>query len=144
MKRQDFRHFYQDNVRWGDCDQLGHLNNTVYLQFIESGRLDYFDKVMDLELRPDSTSGWVMADLQCSFKEQVHFPCKLEIATRKTKVGNSSTLMESAIFKVGSDEPVFTAVVTSVWCDYTQGKSARVPDNIRAAIKQYESNVEGL
>lgn len=144
MQRQEFKHFYQDNVRWGDCDQLGHVNNTIYLQFIESARLDYFLKIMQIELTPSSIEGWVMADLSCQFKGQVHYPCALEIGTRISKVGNSSAMVECAIFRAGEDEAVFTSRVASVWCNYQQGTPVRVPSAIRALVKAHEGEVEGL
>lgn len=144
MKRQDFKHIYKETVRWGDCDLLGHVNNTVYLRFIESGRLDYFLNVLGIELKPDSTEGFVMADIKGNFLGQVHYPCELEVATRFTRVGKSSVIVASDIFKAGTDEAVFTSTCTSVWCDYTQSKSAPFPDALRAKVKAFEGNVEGL
>lgn len=144
MQRSDFKHFYRDHVRWGDCDQLGHLNNTVYLQLIESGRLDYFLRILNVELTPQTECGWVMLGLECWFKSQVHYPTELEIATRFTKVGNSSATVEAAIFRVGEDAPVFTSTCPSVWCNYAKGQSVRIPDHVRTAIRQFEGNIEGL
>lgn len=144
MQRNEFKHFYQDHVRWGDCDQLGHLNNTIYLQLIESGRLDYFHKVLGIELTPQTPCGWIMLDLKCHFRSQVHYPTKLEVATKFSRVGNSSAVVDAAIFRVGEEEPVFTSSCGSVWCRYSEKASERVPDHIRAALKDFEKTIEGL
>lgn len=144
MNKSNFKHFHHDHVRWGDCDQLGHVNNTKYLQYIESGRLDYFFTVLGIELRPDSAEGFVMLDLKCQFKKQVHYPSNLEIATRISRVGNSSAMVEAAVFIAGEENPVFTSSCTSVWCDYEKGVSTRLPDALRKLIQDHEGEIEGL
>jgi acyl-CoA thioester hydrolase len=30
-------------IRWGDMDMLGHVNNTVYLRYMEKARIDWID-----------------------------------------------------------------------------------------------------
>ncbi|WBA81288.1 thioesterase family protein [Endozoicomonas sp. GU-1] len=144
MQRTLFNHFYQDTVRWGDCDPLGHLNNAAYMRLIESARLDYFFNILKIELKPDSEQGWVMRGLNCEFNKQLHYPTQLETGTRFSKVGNSSAILEAAIYRKGEEQPVFTASVPSIWCNYKKGISVRIPDTIRKAIKDYEVNVEGL
>ena len=32
-------------IRWGDMDAMGHVNNTVYFRYLESTRIDWFDKI---------------------------------------------------------------------------------------------------
>ena len=34
-------------VQWGDMDALQHVNNTVYLRWVESTRLLFFDQLID-------------------------------------------------------------------------------------------------
>lgn len=144
MQHIDFKHSYADKVRWGDCDPLGHLNNTVYIRLIESGRIDYFLNVMNIDLKPDSHEGWIMVDLKCDFKAQVHYPSTIEVNTRIIKVGNSSITVEANIYANGNPAPVFTSVSTGVWCNYAESVSVRIPDAIRASIKQHEGAIDGL
>ena len=33
------------DVRWGDMDALGHVNNARYLTFFETGRIAYFERL---------------------------------------------------------------------------------------------------
>ena len=41
MQQSEFQHLYQMDVRWGDQDVLGHVNNAQLIRYIECGRVDY-------------------------------------------------------------------------------------------------------
>jgi acyl-ACP thioesterase len=32
-------------IRWGDMDAMGHVNNTVYFRYLETVRIDYFNRL---------------------------------------------------------------------------------------------------
>ena len=32
-------------VEWGEMDAYGHVNNTVYLRWFESARMEYFRRI---------------------------------------------------------------------------------------------------
>ncbi len=144
MKREDFRHFFSDEVRWGDCDMLGHVNNATYLRYIESARIAYISDLMNLTLTSDSDTGWIFADLHCSFLGQLLYPCQMEIGSRITRFGNSSATIVAAVFEQGKQTPAFTSTAVIVWYHYKQQKSMRVPDSIRKAVGIYEGKVEGI
>lgn len=140
MKRELFKHIFTETVRWGDCDMLGHVNNTVFLRYIESARIAYFQDVMNIELIINSVEGWVIADLNCSFRAQLKFPSEIEICTRISRIGNSSATIDAVIFHHGKPNPIFTSTATIVWCNYREGKSVRISDECRRTISQYEDN----
>lgn len=37
-------------VQWGDQDAFGHVNNTVYLRWLESGRIAYMTRIGVIDL----------------------------------------------------------------------------------------------
>lgn len=136
--RDRFRHFTAVPTRWGDCDRLGHINNVQFLRYYESGRLDYFFRVLDIETGPDSTSSLIIADIHLTFLRQLHHPCALEVGTRISRLGNRSFDIESAIFKPGDSEPSSTAIAACVWYNYRDDCSLRIPDAQRSVIRQFE------
>ena len=138
MKREDFRHFYKLPVRWNDADQLGHINNVEFFRYLECGRVDYCKQAMDILYTTDMKEGWVLADIQCSFLQQLHYPCEIEIASRISRIGNSSAEMLAAIFRVGESEPVATTKGIVVWLDFIEQVNKRVPDEYREKIINYE------
>lgn len=137
MQRELFKHTFNENVRWGDCDMLGHVNNTTFLQYIESARVAYIYDVMGTELSVNSVEGWVIAELNCAFHSQLKFPAKIEVCSHISRIGNSSATIDAAIFKKGEKAPVFTSTATIVWCNYKAGKSVRISDEFRAAITKF-------
>lgn len=136
--RSFYTHFHPITVRWGEMDALGHVNNTVFYRYSEDGRLDYFTSM--LEAAPSAnSSGPILADLRCSFLQQLRFPAEVEIATRVARIGGSSIRMEQALFyRDGADAiAAFEAVV--VWFDYSSQSSGRVPEPVRTRIREMES-----
>ena len=41
----DFRHILPIQIRFNDVDKFGHVNNTVYFQFYDTAKTDYFATV---------------------------------------------------------------------------------------------------
>lgn len=138
MKREDFRHYSKLSVRWGDTDQLGHINNTEFLRYLECGRVDYCEKVLGFRYTKDLTEGWILADIQCRFIDQLMYPSDIEIASRLSHIGNSSAEMLAAIFRTGEPELVATSKAVVVWFDFVEQMNKRVPDEIREKVNAFE------
>jgi acyl-CoA thioester hydrolase len=142
MSKTDFTNILPMQVRWIDADSLGHVNNAQYFSYIESGRVDYCDKVLELQFVPGMKTGWILADIQCSYLQQIHFPQDLEICTRFSKIGNKSATIIAHIYRKGETDPVATSQGIVVWFNYTQQKAERIPDSIRQLIIDYEKSVD--
>lgn len=136
--RSLYMHFLPITVRWGDMDALGHVNNTVFYRYSEHGRLDYFRRMSEATPAAD-TSGPILADLRCSFLQQLQFPAEVEIATRTAHIGNSSFRMAQALFHQGGADAVASFEAVLVWFDYGSQRSTSLPDSARARIHAMES-----
>ena len=141
FRREGFRFFTPTPTRWGDCDMLGHINNVEYLRYYESGRLDYFHRVLDVETGGELEENLILADIQVTFLRQIHHPSALEVGTRVRRIGNSSFTIESAIFASGEAEPCSVARAISVWFDYTADRSKTIPAEMRRVIESFEGSV---
>ena len=136
--RARFRFFTPTPTRWGDCDRLGHVNNVQFVRYFESGRLDYFHRLLDMELGPDVVDGLIIADLHVNFLHQIHHPSALEVGTRISRLGNKSFEIEAAIFSAGDDEPSATARAACVWFSYRDNCSIPIPPAARDIISKFE------
>ena len=76
--REDFRHWLPLEVRWGDMDAYGHVNNAKYFTYCESARMSYFDAVRLDEFRGAESHGPAVVTATCNFRRQVHHPASLE------------------------------------------------------------------
>lgn len=138
MQRTDFVHFYELPVRWGDLDALGHVNNVQLISYLECGRVAYCDKVLGLQFTPALKQGWILADIQCTFHQQLQFPCSIEVATRISRLGTSSAELVAAIFKRGSDGLILSSHAVTVWFDYEKQAGTPIPATVRSSIKRFE------
>jgi acyl-CoA thioester hydrolase len=137
ISRQNFNHFVPITVRWGEMDALGHVNNTVFYRYSEDGRLDYISR-MTGDGPSRSAVGPILADLRCSFLQQLRFPASVEIATRTRAIGRSSLKVQQALYRAGEDQPVAGYEAVVVWFDYGMQKSVPVPEEVRARIREIE------
>ena len=136
--RDEFRFFTSTPTRWGDCDMFGHVNNVQFVRYYESGRLDYFHRLLDMSAGPEVHNSLIIADIHVTFLRQIHHPCALEVGSRISRLGNKSFDFEAAIFAPGEDEPYSTAKAACVWFNYRENHSTPVPPTEREIIKQFE------
>lgn len=125
-------------TRWGDSDALGHINNAMLVRYLESGRVDYFRQVCGIKLAEDDDNSFVIASLEMRFLQQVHHPADLDIATRISRLGNSSFDVDTSIFHKGKGQPLITSRGICVWFDLKENSSRPIPENIRETIIQFE------
>ncbi|MFD8299205.1 acyl-CoA thioesterase [Streptomyces bauhiniae] len=71
------RHIYRCPLRWADMDAYGHVNNVVFLRYLEEARIDFL-------FRPDKDfqQGSVVARHEIDYKRQLvhrHHPVDVEL-----------------------------------------------------------------
>ena len=137
MQRADFRHFLELPVRWGDMDAFGHVNNVQYMRYLESGRVAYVAGVLGVAM--ESKENIVLADIRCTFLQQLRYPVTVEVATRVARLGNSSLQIVFAIYRRGENQPVLTGEGILVWFDFINDKPIPLPESARSAICRFEA-----
>ncbi len=138
MSKHLFTHKFSMPVRWGDADAFGHINNVQFVRFLESGRVAYCEQIFKLIFSAELKAGWILADMQCSYLQQVHYPSQLDIYTRISKVGNKSVTLLAEIYRAGEDCLVIRSQCTMVWFDYVKQETALIPANVRMEIERFE------
>ena len=135
--RQDFKLLVPLQVRWGDVDRLGHVNNVQILRYCEEARVNWMEQLLARSDRARG-EGPILADVHCSFIRQLHWPAQLEIGARASRIGTSSMTLINAVFEQGNPQPVATARAVMVWFDYKAQRSKPLPENLRQAVRNYE------
>lgn len=138
MQRSDFRYFTDMSTRWGDADALGHINNTLYARYYESGRVAYCSEILQMDFVHQMPTGVILADIKIAYIQQLHHPAELEIGSRISRIGNSSLDLDAAIFIKSEDQPISTSRAVVVWFDYKTNHTQAVPTDIREKLMQYE------
>ena len=135
----EFRFFHPIEVRYGDLDPQGHLNNAKYLTYFEAGRINYF---VHLGLFTPGQSfmdiGVIMADARVTFHAPVEYGTPVKVGVRTSKIGNKSMTVEQNIVHAEIDEVLATGQVILVAFDYYAQRTLPVPDVMRGAISKFE------
>jgi acyl-CoA thioester hydrolase len=123
------------DVRWGDMDAFGHVNNTAYFVYCESARIAFFEHV-DLESYAEEGKqlGPALATASCAFRQQVHYPAKLEVDVGCSRVGGSSFTLTYRLRRAGQEDVVAEGESVVVWTDYAIGRSTPLPADLRSLL----------
>jgi len=120
------------NVRWGDMDAMGHVNNTVYFRYCEQARMEWFGG-LDLSKSNAPDSLIVIINAFCEFLIPVVYPCTLVVDMYGSSPGGSSFTSEYVIRDEAQDGNIYSnGRAKIVWVNADGNKSVPLPDTVRA------------
>ena len=137
--RDKFNFWLPIEVRWGDMDSYGHVNNAAYFTYCESARMGYFDAIEMAAAKEEPQHGPALAQASCNFRQQVHHPATLDVGARTTRLGGKSFTLDYVILHRDSDEVVCDGSSVVVWVDYGSGKAIPLPGALRRRISDLDS-----
>ena len=73
----DFPIHYEINTRWKDMDSFGHINNAVYLTYIENARVNLFNRWNIAH--PEKSI--ILASIKIDFIKEIKHPTSLIIGS---------------------------------------------------------------
>jgi acyl-CoA thioester hydrolase len=97
FKKDDFKHYTFDKVRYGDTDKQGHVNNAMFARFFESSRTEILYHP-DRPLHNEETS-FVIANMSIDFLSEIHWPGQVDLYANVLRIGKSSITFEQAIYQ---------------------------------------------
>jgi acyl-CoA thioester hydrolase len=121
-----------DVIRFGDLDPQGHVNNTVFATYFESGRVALLRARGNELSAPGTTS--VLARLDINFLKEMHYPGTVEIGTGVAEIGRSSFTFLQAIFHEG--KCAATGRATMVMIDEETRKARALPEDVVARLER--------
>jgi len=133
-------HFYHPiEVRYGDLDPQGHVNNAKYLTYLEQARIAYIahlgmwnsDSFLDI--------GIILADAHVTFRQPILFRQAVQVGVRVVRLGNKSLTMEYRVEDRAGGSTLAEATTVLVTYDYRIGETIPIPQDWRLIIQKYES-----
>ncbi|NWG35505.1 MAG: acyl-CoA thioesterase [Chloroflexi bacterium] len=133
-------HFYHPiEVRYGDLDPQGHVNNAKHLTYFEQARIAY---MIELGLFTKDQSfmeiGVILADVHITYLAPIHFGGQVKVGVRVAKLGNKSMTWEQNVVDAETGKILSKGEVVMVTYDYKQGKTINIPHEWREKISQFE------
>jgi acyl-CoA thioester hydrolase len=129
----DFVHRLE--VRFRDCDPMGHVNNAVYFTYLEQTRFAHWRSLWGFGT-PEVAAGMpgvIVAHAECDYKRPARYGEVLEVRLRVMEVGRTSFRYDYDIVDE-QQRTVATARTVQVMYDYAAAKPVRVPDRIRQLL----------
>ena len=135
----DYKFFHPTEVRYGDLDPQGHVNNAKYLTYFEQARVYYF---MKLGLFGKDQSfmeiGVIIADIHVTYHTPTHYGDPIKVGVRFDKIGNKSMTVEQCVMNAETGEVMASGTVILVTFDYEKRMTIPVPEDWRKKITEFE------
>jgi len=134
-------HFHHPiEVRYGDLDPQGHVNNATHLTYFEQARVAY---MIELGLFTKDQSfmeiGVILADVHITYLEPIYFGQKIKVGVHAVKLGNKSMTWEQNIVDVELGKELAKGKVIMVTYDYRLEKTISIPQEWREKISKFEN-----
>jgi acyl-CoA thioester hydrolase len=136
----EFRFYHPIEVRYGDLDPQGHVNNAHYLTYLEQARVEYIRSLGLWDGKSFPEIGFILADVQVTFRQPIYFSQEVRVGVRVSHVGNKSMKMEYRLEDARNGHLLASGSTVLVTYDYQAGCTIPVPDRWRKAITFYEAN----
>lgn len=138
----EFRHIKKIQIRFGDIDLMGHVNNGVQLSYLDLARMDYFQQVYG-QVIDWNDSALIVAHLEIDYLSSITLHDKIEVHTRIHRIGNKSVGLYQNIVDAVTGE--IKTKTSQVMVGYSQklGESISVPETLKIRIREFEKEVVG-
>ena len=127
-----FRHRIPVQLRFNDIDMLGHLNNAMYLQYFDMGKLTFFKQYMDSGFEHEPTVP-VVANINVDFHQPTLIDERISVETAMEHIGDTSlTLAQRIVTESGVVKCSARTVMVNI--DVKTHAPATVSDKWRKAL----------
>jgi acyl-CoA thioester hydrolase len=118
------------DVRFRDCDPLGHTNNAVYLTYLEQTRLHYWRELWGFGTESSAVPGVIMARAEIDYKRPSFHGQRLEVRMSLAAIGRSSFTYDYEIVDEGGTL-IAQARTVQVMYDYEAARPVPISDELR-------------
>ena len=130
----EYQSFDMD-IRWGDLDLLGHVNNLAIVGYFQEARVR-FAAMLGIPPHPGMHYGPIEAATAIQFSRQLHYPGRITVKTCVEKIGNTSFTLHHTIFTEDGTVAVSGTEVI-VYFDFISQLKTPLSENLRAGLQKY-------
>jgi acyl-CoA thioester hydrolase len=129
---------HTERARFRDVDAMGHVNNAVFLTYIEQARFAFLAEIGAAAGIEDTNR--IVVRVEIDFKAPVRLSQEVEIAVRPGRVGTKSFDFDY-VLRVDR-EIVAEAKSVQVAYDYELGQAIAIPDDLRDKLERSRATLE--
>lgn len=130
-----FRYSTPIPVRFRDCDPMGHVNNAVYLTYLEVARFAYWNDVAGGRWFGDVS--FIVARAEIDYKASAKTGDTVRVFLGITEFGRTSFVFGYELLDQ-DDRLIATARTVQVMYDYARKTSVPVLEDFKRQIAEYE------
>ncbi|MFD9814880.1 acyl-CoA thioesterase [Streptomyces sp. NPDC059080] len=130
------RHTFACPLRWSDMDAFGHVNNAVFVRYLEEARIDFMDRLAPGNGSVSFTGGSVVARHEIDYvRPLVHRHAPVTIELWVTKISAASM---TVAYEVKDEETLYLRASTVVVpFDFAAERPRRLTAEEKAHLKEY-------
>jgi len=136
MERTPFTVRRELQPRFRDTDAMGHINNAVYVTYLEVARQEYWVALSGAE--DYRRVPFILAHVTIDFRSEALVNETLVLGIRCGSIGAKSFTFEYEIREKRTERLVVEATSVQVCYDYDTKKSYAVPDALRRDLEKFE------
>lgn len=125
-------------VRFRDCDSLGHVNHAVFFTYFEEARFALWKalKLRGFDAETAPRQGVILARAECDYRAQARFGDLLEVRLALAATGRTSFTYEYEIVDVPGGRLIASGKTVQVMYDYAAGRPVEIPADLRPKLSQ--------
>jgi acyl-CoA thioester hydrolase len=134
VSEQAFQWVSRIRVQFRDLDSLGHVNNAVYLSYLETARMDFWHQAFGVggfDRMP-----YILGEVRVRFVAAARLRDELDLGIRVARVGTKSFGFEYRIRDVATGRTVVEASSSQVFFDYEAQRTFEAPAEFREAVER--------
>jgi acyl-CoA thioester hydrolase len=125
-------------VRFADCDPLGHVNNAVYLSYLEQARFGLWRGLWGFNGETAMTAargaGLILARVECDYRMPATYGDSLDVKLGLAGIGRTSFTYEYGIVDPEKDRTIAEARTVIVVYDYAAATPVPIDEALRADL----------
>jgi acyl-CoA thioester hydrolase len=138
-----YRFFHPMEVRYGDLDPQGHVNNARYLTYFEQARVGYLTQLgLYFKDRSFSEIGVIIADIHIRYHDPLHWGTAFRVGVRTASIGRKSISVEQCVQAANTEQLFADGTVVLVAYDYSQHATILVPARWRETMNEFENGLQ--
>ncbi|HAF29315.1 MAG TPA: acyl-CoA thioester hydrolase [Bacteroidales bacterium] len=127
-------------IRFNDIDIMAHVNNSVYQNYFDLARLNYFEQVFDQKMNWN-VNALVLAKITIEYLNPIFLDEEIVVLSKVYSLGNKSLTMKQEIMCVSTSEIKAKNEAVLVAFGTKENGAILLPDDWRSKIIKFEKDI---
>ena len=133
-RRETYRIWGKEHVRYADTDAQGHVNNVSFAAYLETGRT-MLAQACGMPIGLHSGMHTVLARVEIDYRAELHWPASLDLGSAVVRVGRSSVTVIQGVFQ--GELCVATGREVMVMVDVASRRPAALTEALRERLMRH-------